>query len=287
MERNTLVPLLRRSCIRAKFNSFIDRVGVWDQLLKPVEYLTDRFLRFVDYSELRFYQERDVDVEKCCVEQSDVRRLVKHWVEFQDSQRILVTTPSVLVGYRVKVYRAEGTTQWYTAVIVSYNDNTRELTVTDDTVLEEHNEDPCLVQMRLIGDGVVESILKGENVGITPRRRTCTLNSPIKVSHCATRTRYHASPASSQSSSPATTSSASSPRRGRNKPEPTPEPAPQEDAKGVLRSSYSIEVTLSRAPVEHWMRSRTVALPRLASREKVSVMAPPDLGIMTLPRCPL
>ncbi|KAH8018882.1 hypothetical protein HPB51_013562 [Rhipicephalus microplus] len=38
------------------FISFIDRVGVWDQLLKPVEYLADRFLRFVDYSELRFYQ---------------------------------------------------------------------------------------------------------------------------------------------------------------------------------------------------------------------------------------
>lgn len=29
----------------------------------------------------------------------------------------------------------------------------QELTVTDDTVLEDHNEDPCLVQMRLIGDG--------------------------------------------------------------------------------------------------------------------------------------
>lgn len=29
----------------------------------------------------------------------------------------------------------------------------QDLTVTDDTVLEEHNEDPRLVQMRLIGDG--------------------------------------------------------------------------------------------------------------------------------------
>ena len=29
----------------------------------------------------------------------------------------------------------------------------QELSVTDDTVLEEHNEDPALVQMRLIGDG--------------------------------------------------------------------------------------------------------------------------------------
>lgn len=26
-------------------------------------------------------------------------------------------------------------------------------TLTDDTVLEEHNEDPALIQMHLIGDG--------------------------------------------------------------------------------------------------------------------------------------
>ncbi|XP_025833720.1 uncharacterized protein LOC108741246 [Agrilus planipennis] len=49
-----------------------------------------------------------------------------------------------------------------------------DLTVTDDTVLEEHNVDPTLVQMRLIGDGVVESIMRGENVGITPRRSRST-----------------------------------------------------------------------------------------------------------------
>ncbi|KAH9363070.1 hypothetical protein HPB48_014148 [Haemaphysalis longicornis] len=162
------------------FNSFIDRVGVWDQLLKPLEYLTDRFLRFVDYAELRFYQERDVDAEACCREQSEVRRLVKRWVEFQDSQRILLTTPSVLVGYRVQVYRAEGTTQWYTAVIVSYNDSTRELTVTDDTVLEEHNEDPCLVQMRLIGDGDSVSLpstltFRSTRAGLGPYARTFRL----------------------------------------------------------------------------------------------------------------
>ena len=43
----------------------------------------------------------------------------------QDGQRILLTTPSVLVGFRVEVYRAEGTTQWYTAVIVGYNEATK------------------------------------------------------------------------------------------------------------------------------------------------------------------
>lgn len=34
----------------------------------------------------------------------------------------------------------------------------QELTLTDDTVLEEHNEDPTLVQMRLLGDGGRETL---------------------------------------------------------------------------------------------------------------------------------
>lgn len=55
----------------------------------------------------------------------ELRAEVRRWAELQDGQRILLTTPSVLVGYRVEVYRAEGTTQWYTAVIVGYNEATR------------------------------------------------------------------------------------------------------------------------------------------------------------------
>ena len=46
----------------------------------------------------------------------------------------------------------------------------QELTLTDDTVLEEHYEDPRLLQIKLLGEGVVESILRGETVGITSRR---------------------------------------------------------------------------------------------------------------------
>lgn len=48
---------------------------------------------------------------------------VRRWEEVQDGYRILLATPSVLVGYRVEVYRSEGTTQWYTAVIVGYDEN--------------------------------------------------------------------------------------------------------------------------------------------------------------------
>jgi hypothetical protein len=50
---------------------------------------------------------------------------VKNWLDYQDGQKILLTTPTVLVGYRLEVYRAEGTTQWYTAVIQSYNHTTK------------------------------------------------------------------------------------------------------------------------------------------------------------------
>ncbi|CAB3254590.1 unnamed protein product [Arctia plantaginis] len=97
------------------------------------------------------------------------------WRTIQDGQRILTTTPSVLGGCRAQVYRVLGATQWYTAVIVGVNEHTGELTVTDDTVLEEHSEDPSLVQMRLLGDGVIESIMKGEVVGVMPRRSRSSL----------------------------------------------------------------------------------------------------------------
>ena len=45
-------------------------------------------------------------------------------MELQAGQRILVTTPSVVVGYRCQVYRSEGATQWYTAVIVGHDEET-------------------------------------------------------------------------------------------------------------------------------------------------------------------
>ena len=58
-------------------------------------------------------------------ENAEVLKDIRTWLEYQEGQSILLTTPSVLVGFRVEVYRAEGTTQWYTAVIQSYNDSTR------------------------------------------------------------------------------------------------------------------------------------------------------------------
>ncbi|XP_025837473.1 probable JmjC domain-containing histone demethylation protein 2C [Agrilus planipennis] len=152
------------------FTSLISSV-VLPSHLYPAECLVDRELVFIDYDKLETKPLQEIPINKECLE---ARTAVKRWHEQQDGQKILLTTPSVLVGYRVEVYRSQGTTQWYTAVIIGYNETTRDLTVTDDTVLEEHNVDPTLVQMRLIGDGVVESIMRGENVGITPRRSRST-----------------------------------------------------------------------------------------------------------------
>ncbi len=53
----------------------------------------------------------------------------------------------------LQVYRAEGTTQWYSAVTTAYNQESGEFTVVDDAVLQEHCEDPRLTQMKLLGEG--------------------------------------------------------------------------------------------------------------------------------------
>ncbi|CAN7999657.1 unnamed protein product, partial [Ixodes pacificus] len=118
-------------------------------------------------------QERDVDVEACCLEQGEARRAVKRWVEFQDGQRILVTTPSVLVGYRVQVYRAEGTTQWYTAVIISYNETTRRETLSTSP---ENASQPVLggelAARRRCPRGVALALSRAGERRKLPRRRS-------------------------------------------------------------------------------------------------------------------
>ncbi|KAK6185777.1 hypothetical protein SNE40_007932 [Patella caerulea] len=162
------------------FKPLVDKAALGNSKRKPVEFFLDRHLGLVEEKEFQIYQEGDENRQKILDVYPDLKKEVKSWVDYQDGQRIILTTPTVLVGYRVEVYRAEGTTQWYTAVIQSYNHTTKCLAVTDDTVLEEHNEDPALIQMRLIDDGVVDLILRGVEVGIAPRRRPRKDNSTPK-----------------------------------------------------------------------------------------------------------
>lgn len=71
----------------------------------------------------------------------------------------------------MKVYRCSGTTQWYTAVIISFDERNFLLTLTDDTVLEVHRENPTLLRMHLIDDGLLQSIIEGDNS--STKKNTC------------------------------------------------------------------------------------------------------------------
>lgn len=103
---------------------------------------------------------------------------IRDWNLYQDAQSLLgsVCTAALLVGNRVRVYRTSGTTQWYTAVIISYDERTNLMTLIDDTVLEQHQEDPTLLEMHLIDGELVQSIIDGDdgtsNLGSSVRRRT-------------------------------------------------------------------------------------------------------------------
>ena len=143
---------------------------------KPVEFLSDLKLHFQDPNKLKPYRNWNPNVQGLAVSES-VKGKVEAWSAVQDEQQILMSTPSVLLGSRVNVYRADATTQWYSAVINRYDDDAQEFIVYDDTVLQQHHEDPRLVQFRLL-DGVVESIMRGEDPVSQPRRsRSSTMAS--------------------------------------------------------------------------------------------------------------
>ncbi|MEE6485401.1 hypothetical protein FKM82_014266 [Ascaphus truei] len=79
--------------------------------------------------------------------------------------------PYSLNGYRVRVYRQDSATQWFTGIITHHDLFTRTMIVMNDQVLEPQNVDPSMVQMTFLDD-VVYSLLKGENIGIASRRRS-------------------------------------------------------------------------------------------------------------------
>ncbi|KAK7496342.1 hypothetical protein BaRGS_00012507 [Batillaria attramentaria] len=107
------------------FKPIVDKCGFAPSKKRVVEFLVDHDLAVVEDDDIQFYQEGDENRYESVAGNPELQKAVKAWVDYQDGQRILLTTPTVLVGYRVEVYRAEGTTQWYTAVIQSYNPTTK------------------------------------------------------------------------------------------------------------------------------------------------------------------
>lgn len=72
-----------------------------------------------------YFQEDDWSLAPCTPPPTELQCELSEWRERQVSQQILLTTPTVLLGDRVRVYRSEGTTQWFTAVIQSYDENSK------------------------------------------------------------------------------------------------------------------------------------------------------------------
>ncbi|KAJ1521449.1 hypothetical protein ONE63_003117 [Megalurothrips usitatus] len=150
-----------------------------------VEYLLDRVLAFKEFSRLQKFHEWDPGTDTisddlltgptALVNMIHVipylKRAVLRWEELQIGQHLLINVLYGIMGYRLEVYRTDGSTQWYTAVIQAYDGNTGEITVQSESVLEQHIEHPAYVQMRFIGDSV-QLILEGE-----PAQRRSSRNS--------------------------------------------------------------------------------------------------------------
>ena len=48
------------------------------------------------------------------------KKAVHDWILVQNGQHIFNTTPTVLLGTRLQIYRSEGTTQWFSAIATKY-----------------------------------------------------------------------------------------------------------------------------------------------------------------------
>ncbi|XP_076773136.1 putative JmjC domain-containing histone demethylation protein 2C isoform X3 [Arvicanthis niloticus] len=140
--------------------------------ITAVEFLIDKQLDFLtEDSAFQPYQD-DIDSLKPVLRDNpQLHAEVKVWVKEQKVQEIFMQGPYSLNGYRVRVYRQDSATQWFTGVITHHDLLTRTMVVMNDQVLEPQNVDPSMVQMTFLDD-VVHSLLKGENIGITSRRRS-------------------------------------------------------------------------------------------------------------------
>ncbi|XP_064518414.1 probable JmjC domain-containing histone demethylation protein 2C isoform X4 [Pseudopipra pipra] len=145
--------------------------SVYDSIT-AVEFLVDKQLDFItEDSAFQPYQD-DVDsLNPVLRDNPQLHEEVKAWVKEQKVQEIFMQGPYSLNGYRVRVYRQDSATQWFTGIITHHDLFTRTMVVMNDQVLEPQNVDPSMVQMTFLDD-VVHSLLKGENIGITSRRRS-------------------------------------------------------------------------------------------------------------------
>ncbi|XP_075791009.1 putative JmjC domain-containing histone demethylation protein 2C isoform X2 [Pelodiscus sinensis] len=145
--------------------------------ITAVEFLVDKQLDFVtEDSAFQPYQDDIDSLSPVLRDNPQLHEEVKVWVKEQKVQEIFMQGPYSLNGYRVRVYRQDSATQWFTGIITHHDLFTRTMIVMNDQVLEPQNVDPSMVQMTFLDD-VVHSLLKGENIGITSRRRSRSIQN--------------------------------------------------------------------------------------------------------------
>ncbi|KAG5831132.1 hypothetical protein ANANG_G00300590 [Anguilla anguilla] len=182
-----------------------------------VEFLCDRRLDFLTEDGAYWpYEEEVASLNPVLRDNLQLHQEVCAWVKEQKIQHVFMRGPYSLNGHRVRVYRQDSATQWFSGIITHHDLRSRGMIVMDDQVLEPQNVDPSTVQMTFLDD-IVHSLLKGENIGITSRRRTRTSQNGSFVPAHSARTQA-SSPRSlaSSSSTCQVQSSQNSPGQQRN-----------------------------------------------------------------------
>uniref|UniRef100_A0A671SK64 Probable JmjC domain-containing histone demethylation protein 2C n=1 Tax=Sinocyclocheilus anshuiensis TaxID=1608454 RepID=A0A671SK64_9TELE len=140
--------------------------------ISAIEFFSDKHLDFLtDEGACQPYQDELDSLSPVFRDYPHLHEEVKAWVKDQKVQEIFMQGPYSLNGYRVRVYRQDSATQWFTGIITHHDLFSRTMVVMNDQVLEPQNVDPSMIQMTFLDD-VVHSLLKGENIGITSRRRS-------------------------------------------------------------------------------------------------------------------
>ncbi|XP_028976260.2 probable JmjC domain-containing histone demethylation protein 2C isoform X3 [Esox lucius] len=148
-----------------------------------VEFLSDRRLDFLsDGAACQPYQDEVDSLSPVLRDNPQLQEEVRFWLKDQKVQEIFMQGPYSLNGYRVRVYRQDSATQWFTGIITHHDLFSRNMIVMNDQVLEPQNVDPSMVQMTFLDD-VVHSLLKGENIGIQSRRRSRSSNNQNNSAH--------------------------------------------------------------------------------------------------------
>ncbi|KAL0964722.1 hypothetical protein UPYG_G00328040 [Umbra pygmaea] len=148
-----------------------------------VEFLSDRQLDFLsDGAACQPYQDEVDSLSPVLRDHPELLDEVRFWLKDQKVQEIFMQGPYSLNGYRVRVYRQDSATQWFTGIITHHDLFSRNMVVMNDQVLEPQNVDPSMVQMTFLDD-VVHSLLKGENIGIQSRRRSRSSNNQNNSAH--------------------------------------------------------------------------------------------------------